>query len=131
MSEHWVPRLIESVLVYVLRDAIVVRWILGEEIPGGVGAEFSGYGVAYYGTDGNGGKRLGVRFSREVSAYVWDNASSTHANYAADAVRATPHEVTVTFNDASLGVTEVGTVEAWSHIDGNDVQVNFPVQLTR
>lgn len=131
MSEQWVPRLIESVLVYPLPNAIVVRWILGDVIPGGADAEFSGYGVAYYGPDGYGGKRLGVRFSREVSAYAWDNTRSTQANYNADAVLAESDEVTVTFVDASFGLTEVGTIEAWSHVDGNDVQVDFPVTLVR
>ncbi|OZD55393.1 hypothetical protein CH252_05850 [Rhodococcus sp. 06-1477-1B] len=128
MTDHWVPRYLESVLVETTSDSIIVTWRLGDPIPGGA-REFSGYGVAYYDPTGNGGKRLGVRFSGERSAYVWDNASSTQANYLAQAVEATPDAVIVTFNDASLGVDEVGAIHAWSHTDGNDQQVGFPVTL--
>jgi hypothetical protein len=130
MSDLWVPRYLESVLVESMGDSIVVTWGLGEPIPGGA-HEYSGYGVAYFGLDGNGGKRFGVRFGQERSAYVWDNASSTNANYMADAVLVTADAVIVTFNDASLGLDQVGTIEAWSHVDGKDQQVDFPVTLMR
>jgi hypothetical protein len=130
MSDQWVPRYLESVLVETTADSIVVTWGLGDPIPGGA-REFSGYGVYYYGPDGNGGKRLGVRFSGEVVAYVWDNASATQANYPADAVAVTADAVVVTFNDADLGLDEIGTIAAFSHTDGDDVQVDFPVTLLR
>jgi hypothetical protein len=130
MSDQWVPRYLESVMVETTSDSIVVTWGLGDPIPGGV-EEFSGYGVYYFGPDGNGGKRLGVRFSKGSSAYVWDNASVTQANYTSDAVRATDDAVVVTFNDADLGLKEVGTIAAFSHVDGKDVQDGFPVTLLR
>jgi hypothetical protein len=131
MSDQWPTRYLESVLVETTDDSIVVTFGLGDEIPGGA-REFSGYGVYYYGPDGNGGKRLGVRFSGTgSSAYVWDNASTTQANYTSDAVTVTGDAVVVTYNDADLGLAEVGTIEAFSHIDGVDEQLNFPVTLLR
>jgi hypothetical protein len=130
MVDQWVPRYLESVLVEAASDSIVVTWGLGDPIPGGA-REFSGYGVYYFDPAGYRGKRLGVRFDRTRSAYVWDNASSTQANYTADAVQVTPEAVVVTFNDASLGLDLVGTIAAYSHTDGADAQVDFPVTLLR
>ncbi|MDR6692513.1 hypothetical protein J2X55_003458 [Microbacterium sp. 1154] len=130
MTNRWVPRFLDTVLVETTENSIVVTWGLGEPIPNGA-AEFSGYGVYYYDPTGNGGKRLGVRFSQTVPAHIFDNASATHSNYGADAVRWTSDAVVVTFNDASLGLDQVGTIAAFSHVDGRDVQVDFPVTLLR
>jgi hypothetical protein len=131
MSDPWPTRYLESVLVETTDDSIVVTFGLGDEIPGGA-REYSGYGVCYYGPDGNGGKRLGVRFSGTgSSAYVWDNASITQANYTSDAVSVTGGAVLVTYSDADLGLDEVGSIAAFSHTDGKDHQVDFPVTLLR
>lgn len=128
--DGWVPRYLESVLVEEGSHDVTVTFVLGDVIPGGW-EEIAAYGVYYYGADGEGGKRFGVNFSTSVSAYVFDNGSSTQSNYPASAVRFEPDVVVVTFNDASLGADEVGTIAAFSLVDLRDVQMNFPVTLLR
>jgi hypothetical protein len=122
------PRVVTSVLVEEREGTVVVTWGLGE--PAGVGSYF-GYEVYYYGPDGNGGKRLGVRFAEKITPHVWDNASSTQANYVADAVEVLADSIVVTYRDADIGLPEVGTIAAVAHIDGRDMQTDLPVSLLR
>lgn len=129
MTTH-APQRVTSVLAEVGTDSITVTWGLGEPVEvGDVG--FFGYGVYYYDPTGNGGKRLGVRFGDETTAWVFDNATATQANYEAPSVTAANDAVTVHFQDASLGLDAVGTIEAYAHINGHDTQVNLPVTLLR
>ncbi len=123
------PREVTSVLVEEGRDSVTVTWGLGEPVSSGF--EYFGYGVDYYGADGNGGKRFGVRFRETTTAYVWDNASATQANYEADSVTVTPGSIVVHYRDADLGLKEIGTIAAFSQVDGNDQQVDLPVTLLR
>ncbi len=122
------PRTVTSVLAEVRADSVTVTWGLGEPVEVG-DVEFFGYGIYYYDPSGNGGKRLGVRFGDEITAWVFDNASATQANYEASSVTVTDEAVTVHFNDASLGLDAVGTIEAYAHVNGHDTQVELPVTL--
>jgi len=122
------PRLVTSVLIEERDGAVVVTWGLGE--PAGTGSYY-GYEVYYYGPDGTGGKRLGVRFSETTTAHVWDNASSTQTNYVADAVKVHHDSIVVTYRDADIGLSEAGTIAASAHIDGRDNQSDLPVTLLR
>lgn len=72
------PRYVTSVLVEETDGTVTVTWGLGDVIPGDV--EYFGYGVDYFGPDGNGGKRFGVRFHEKPSAHVFEWASATQAN---------------------------------------------------
>lgn len=92
---------------------------------------YFGYELYYYGLDGNGGKRFGVKFYGQsaTTAHVWDNASNTQANYGAHAVTVTDDAIIVYYNDADLGLEEIGTIAAFAHIDGHDEQLNLPVTL--
>lgn len=111
-------------------DIITVTWGLGE--PGiATDIEFFGYGLYYCDPTGNGGKRLGVRFGEAVTAWMFDNASATQANYGASSVSVTEDAVVALFNDASLGLGEVGTILAYAHINGRDTQKDLPVTLLR
>jgi hypothetical protein len=85
----------------------------------------------YYTPDGNGGKRFGVRFREKTTAHVWDNASNTQANYHGDSVTTSDASIVVQYRDADLGLTEVGTIAAFSHVNGVDTQVEIPVTLLR
>lgn len=123
-----IPRVVTSVLIEERDAAVVVTWGLGE--PAGIGSHF-GYEVYYYGTDGAGGKRLGVIFSEKITAHVWDNASLTQANYVADAVQVHDDSIVVTYRDADIGLSDVGTIAAVAHIDGRDYQSDLPVTLLR
>ncbi|BAJ73204.1 hypothetical protein MTES_0240 [Microbacterium testaceum StLB037] len=129
MTTH-APRTVTSVLSEVGIDSVSVTWGLGEPVHAN-DVEFFGYGVYYYDPTGNGGKRLGVRFGDATTAWVFDNASATQANYAASAVTATNEAVTAHFHDASLGLEAVGTIEAYAHVNGHDTQVDLPVTLLR
>ncbi len=129
MNTH-TPRTVTSVVAEVGTDSITVTWGLGDRVPVD-DVEFFGYGVYYYDPTGNGGKRLGVRFGDAITAWVFDNASATQANYAASSVTATNEALTVHFHDASLGLNEVGTIEAYAHVNGHDMQVDLPVTLLR
>lgn len=132
MSEHRIPRDLTSVLVEETADDVVVTWVLGA--PTHERFEYFGYGLAYYGLDGNGGKRFGVRISTmpEVTAFVFDNESATQANYSEDAVTVQSNAIVVRFRDASIGLPGgVGTISAYSHTDGRDRETNVPVSLVR
>lgn len=125
-SSH--PRVVTSVLVEELEGTLVVTWGLGE--PAGEVSYF-GLEVYYFGPDGNGGKRLGVRFAEEITAHIWDHESSTQANYVADAVEVLADSIVVTYHHASIGLHDVGTIAAFTHIDGRDMQTELPVTLLR
>ncbi|MFU8947896.1 hypothetical protein ACLRGF_14320 [Mycetocola zhadangensis] len=129
MTEKVLPREVTSVLVEEDEGSVTVTWGLGET----AASEFKyfGYAVYCYGPDGNGGKRFGVRFREKTTAYGWDHASSTQANYAADSVTATSESIVVHYRDADLGPKEIGTIAAFSHVDGNDQQVDLTVSLLR
>lgn len=132
MSEHRVPRKLTSVLVEETTDDVVVTWGLGE--PTQERFEYFGYGFAYYGLDGNGGKRFGVRVSTtpEVTAFVFDNESATQANYTEDAVALREDAIVVRFRDASIGLSDgIGTISAYSHTDGRDRETDVQVSLVR
>jgi len=79
-----VPRYVTSVLVEEADGAVTVTWGLGDVIPGEV--QHFGYGVDYFGHDGNGGKRFGVRFHERPSAHVFEWASATQADYEPDSM---------------------------------------------
>jgi hypothetical protein len=130
MMDQWTPRLLVSVVVEAGPDQLVATFDLGEPAPMEE-REFSGYGVDYYGPDGNGGKQLGVRHSvaEGWSAHIFEWESATQANYTADAVDVSQAAVIVRYRDATLGLDEVGTVIAFSHVDGDDVQSDVPVTL--
>lgn len=132
MSDDRVPRKLTSVLVEETAHDVIVTWGLGE--PTQERFEYFGYGLAYYGLDGNGGKRFTVRVHTEagVTAGVWDNASGTNANYAEDAVTLREDAVVVQFRDASLGLPDgIGLISAYSHSDGHDRENDVPVSLVR
>ena len=132
MSEDRVPRKLTSVLVEETANDVVVTWGLGE--PTQERFEYFGYGLAYYGLDGNGGKRFGVRVSttREVTAFVFDDESVTQANYTEDAVTLREDAVVVRFRDASIGLPDgIGTISAYSHTDGRDRETDVQVSLVR
>ena len=99
------------------------------------GVEYFGYELYLYAPDGNGGKRFGVRFHEKTTAHVWDNASSTQASYHSDSdsvsVRTSADSIVVHYRDADLGLTDVGTIADFSHVNGIDAQVDIPVVLLR
>lgn len=129
MSYQQLPRFVTSVFVEEHDGKVTVTWGLGELIPGDV--EYFGYGVDYYGMDGNGGKRYDVQFHEKVSAHVFDWTSSTQANY--DSTNVTPIEsgLVVSYPDANIGLDKVGMIRAFSHINGQDLQTDLPVTLVR
>ncbi|WP_426183480.1 hypothetical protein [Microbacterium sp. TWP3-1-2b2] len=129
MSHQQLPRFVTSVLIEERDGSVTVTWGLGEVIPGDV--EYFGYGVDYHGVDGNGGKRYGVRFHETASAHVFEWASSTQANYDATNVRPLESGLVVFYPDASIGLDDVGALHAFSHLNGQDVQTDFPVTLIR
>lgn len=130
MSAANVPRKVTSVLVDEDVDSVTVTWGLGDPVEA-QRVEYFGYGLLYYDLMGNGGKRFGVRFSASASAWVFDNESATQANYEADAIAVTPDAVVVRYNDASLGLDEIGTIAVYAHVNGDDAQVDLPVALLR
>lgn len=123
------PRSVTFVLVDEGADSVTVTWGLGDVVERPV--EYFGYEVYYYGVDGNGGKRFGVRFHSKATAHVWDNASSTQANYDGDCITIDGDRMVIVYRDASIGLAEVGTISAFSHIDGQDVQTGLSVTLLR
>ncbi|RPE73820.1 MULTISPECIES: hypothetical protein [unclassified Frondihabitans] len=129
MSNNRVPRTLTAVLVEETDEDIVVTWGLGEPAEGSF--QFFGYGLAYYGRDGNGGKRFGVRLSdtQEVTAFIFDHASATQANYTEDGVMLREDAIVVRYRDASIGLDDIGIINAYSHTNGRDRQVDVPVTL--
>lgn len=108
---------------------VTVTWGLGEPASGPV--EYFGYAVNYHGPDGNGGKRFGVRFHEKVTAYVFDYVSATQANYTDHAVEIGDDRIVVTYNDATIGMPEIGTIAAFSHSSDEELQLDLPVALLR
>lgn len=130
MTGLLVPRVVTSVLVEEADNSVVVTWGLGETVAT-TGVEYFGYGVDYFGVDGNGGKRFGVRFHEKTSAHVFEWSSATQANYEADAVSVEEDRIVVRYRDASIGLTQVGEIHAFSHVNGADSQLDLPVSLLR
>lgn len=111
-------------------DNVIVTWGVGDLMPV-ESVEYFGYEVYYYGPDGNGGKRFGVRFGSKTTAHIWDHESNTQANYDGESVTMSAKSIVVRYRDADLGLKEVGTIAAFSHINGDDIQVEIPVALLR
>jgi len=110
--------------------SVIVTWGLGE--PARVAdVEYFGYELYYYAPDGTGGKRFGVRFHEKTTAHVWDHASSTQANYHSDSVTVSDDSIVVRYQDADLGIGDVGTIAAFSYVNGVDTPVDIPVTLLR
>ncbi|MFI8633537.1 hypothetical protein ACIGEP_13160 [Microbacterium sp. NPDC077663] len=76
-------------------------------------------------------RRFGVRIQDGASAYVFEWTSATEANYGPEAITVHDDRIVVRYRDASLGLDAIGTIRAFSHINGNDVQANLPVTLLR
>lgn len=131
MTQTLHPRYVTSVLVEEQPDRIVVTWGLGDPVETPAAPEYFGYGVDYYGPDGNGGKRLGVRFGDKTTAYIFDWADVNQANYDAESVQVDDDDVVITYRDAGLGVDSIGQIRAFSHVDGIDSQVELPVTVLR
>ena len=130
MTDQLLPRHVTSVLLEEGTGNITVTWGLGDLLPA-VEAEYFGYELYYYAPDGNGGKRFGVRFHEKTTAHVWDNASNTQANYQSDSVTTTNDRIVIHYRDADLGLADIGTIAAFSHVNGVDAQVDIPATLLR
>lgn len=130
MADTPVPRFVRSVMVEETADDVIVTWTLGDPVPA-ESVEYFGYGVDYYGADGNGGKRLGVQFHSKTSAFVLDWSSATQANYEAESVTLADGLMIVHYRDADIGVSDVGLIQAFSHVNGDDMQTKLPVTLFR
>jgi hypothetical protein len=131
MADASFPRYVTSVLVEEHPDRVVVTWGLGDRVSALATPEYFGYEVVYYGPDGNGGKRLGVRFGEKVAAYIWDNTDLNQSNYDAESVEENPDALVVTYRDAGLGLATIGPITAYSHIDTVDTQAELPVTVLR
>ncbi|MFJ2980252.1 hypothetical protein ACIPEP_15480 [Curtobacterium sp. NPDC087082] len=131
MSNDRLPRRLTSVLVEETDEDLIVTWGLGE--PTGGSFHYFGYGLRYYGVDGNGGKIIGVRVSNkpEVTAFIFDNASATQSNYVEDAVTLREDAIVVRYRDASIGLDEIGIINAYSHTDGYDRDRDAQVSMVR
>ncbi|MFZ4893321.1 hypothetical protein ACL9RL_02605 [Plantibacter sp. Mn2098] len=125
-----VPRRVTSVLVEEDANSVTITWGIAEAVDTKP-VEYFGYGMYYYDPTGNGGKRFGVRFGEATTAWVFDNASNTQANYASDSVTVSSNAIVVRYHDASLGIEDIGTISAYAHINGRDEQVELPVTLLR
>ncbi|MCU1507635.1 MAG: hypothetical protein JWP05_2604 [Microbacteriaceae bacterium] len=130
MTNELFPRHVTSVLVEESDNSVTVTWGLGGVVAT-EGVEYFGYAVDYYGVDGNGGKRFGVRFHEKTSAYVFEWASATQANYEGDCVSISSGSIVVHYRDADIGLQQVGTIRAFSHVNGGDSQLDLPVTLLR
>jgi hypothetical protein len=127
--EALTPRHLTSVVMEEGDGQVIVTFGLGAELTAG---EYFGYAVDYYGPDGTGGKRFGVRLSEtEVNAYVFDWQSATQANYEADAVHTTDNAIVAKYRDASIGLDQVGTIKAFSHMGSDDTDTDVPVTMLR
>jgi hypothetical protein len=131
MTETSYPRIVTSVLVEEHPDSVVVTWGLGDRVETPATPEYFGYGVDYYGPDGHGGKRLGVRFGEKIAAYMFDWSDANQSNYDAVSVAEQGDALVVTYRDAGLGLDEIGQISAYSHVDGVDAQVELPVTVLR
>lgn len=107
---------------------MVLTFTLGDPISGDTEGVTS-YGVRYFDADEERGKRLGVRLSETITAYVYDNVTDTQSNYPLSVVQVRESTIVVKFNDASLGVETVGIVDAFSLLGVRDIQNGVPVTL--
>ncbi len=123
------PRYVTSALVEEGPGWVTVTWGFGDVIPGEV--EYFGYGVDYFGLDGNGGKRFGVRFHEKPSAHVFEWSGATEANYEPDSIAYDDDRLVVHYRDADIGLPEVGTIRGFSHLNGADVQTGLSVTMLR
>ncbi|MEV4667802.1 hypothetical protein [Microbacterium sp. LWO12-1.2] len=127
MTYEQKPQYLTSVLVEERDGSVTVTLGLGDPIPGE--AENFGYAVDYYGQDGNGGKRFGVRFGSEATTHVFDWSSSTQANVGR--LSHIEDGLVIFYPDAGVGLDAIGKISAFSHLNGQDVQTDFPVTLLR
>lgn len=128
MTHAQKPQYLKSVILEEREDSVLVTLALGEEILGD--AEYFGYGIDYYGIDGSGGKRFGVRFGNGgVTAPIFEWSSATQAN--AGNVVQLDDGLVIIYPDASLGVDEVGSIHAFTHVNGDDVQTDQEVTVVR
>ena len=100
------PRYVTSALVEEGPGWVTVTWGLGDVIPGEV--EYFGYGVDYFGLDGNGGKRFGVRFHEKPSAHVFEWSGATEANYEPDSIAYDDDRLVVRTATQTLGYRRSG-----------------------
>ncbi|MFG6501959.1 hypothetical protein [Microbacterium sp. P05] len=115
-----------SVLVEEASQAVTVTWGPGDPVITDA-PEYFGYGLYYYNPSGNGG----TRFTESTSAWVFDTASATQANYGPGSATVADDRVVVHFGDASSGLQAIGTIAAYAHIEGRDEQVDIPVTVLR
>lgn len=112
-------------------NSTVVTWRLGERIEAPGPPEYFGYGVDYYGPDGNGGKRLGVRFGSKVMAFIFDFTDANQSNYVGESIQLLDEGIVASYRDASLGLPEIGHISAFSQVNGDDAQTQLPVTVLR
>jgi hypothetical protein len=124
------PREVRSILFEEILGGVTVTWTLGE-LTRARDVDCFGYGVDYTGPNGYGGKRFGVRFDPEASAYVFDWSSATRVNHLPGCVDATPARIVVQYKEACVGLSEIGPVAGYSHVNGADVEVQIPVTVAR
>lgn len=128
MTHQQKPQYLTSAFVEEREGSLTVTLGLGDVIPGDV--EFFGYGIDYYGPDGNDGKRLGIRFGQDgAAALIFEWSSATQAN--AGHVAYLEDSLVITYPDASLGLDEIGSIHAFAHLNGDDVQTGQPVTVVR
>ncbi|MDO4070357.1 hypothetical protein QKG08_14985 [Clavibacter michiganensis] len=124
------PRELLAVLVDVDECSVAATFHLGERIELGAGAEWFTYGLAVAGRDGGATKHFAVRVSGDQrSAFVFDFASNTQANYDGSHVDVHETSVVARFPDATLGLNWAGSLTGFSTIEGDDVTVEAPVQV--
>ncbi len=122
------PQYLTSAFVEERDGSVTVTLGLGDEIP--VDAEYFGYGIDYYDRDGNEGKRLGVRFGPDgAAALIFEWSSATQAN--AGRISYLEHGIVITYPDASLGLDQIGSIHAFTHVNGDDVQTGQQVTVVR
>jgi hypothetical protein len=124
------PRFVTAVLVEEEDDCIRVTWDLREPVPVDNPGYF-GYEVRFCGVDGDGGKQFSVRVHDKTTAHMWDDASGTHTDYAADNIAVTETAIAVNYRGVKLGLETITAMAAFTHINGADRQVGLPVVLMR
>lgn len=82
MAYRQKPQYLTSAMLEEREGSVIATFGLGDVIPGDV--DFFGYGIDYYGADGNGGKRFGVRFAGDTASpliFEWSSATQAHAGH--------------------------------------------------
>lgn len=108
--------------------SVIATFGLGDVIPGDV--DFFGYGIDYYGADGNGGKRFGVRFAGDTASpliFEWSSATQAHAGH----ITYLEDGIVIVYPDASIGLAEIGAAYAFAHTNGVDVHTEARVTVVR